>query len=343
GVDGVLVASMDGRSLESIPATPPLVDPSYAASDEFKSVVEHLKGQPGGIYQFYTRKTSSPSFVFALGLAPGTAGEVVFDLGALLKGANLHGGEAYILDGKSGQYLYATNASRYDQVFNPSQDPALAKVMTDLAAGTGGAAQADGSRILYTPFLNSYGLVEQIPESAFTAAPAPAEAGSPLERLQTPVSVAALVALAWVFLMFYTGLNLLMAPLKKARAVVLEALQNGKSINPEVVQRFGKDEVGQIVQAASDLLKKQETEKLELERDKEESIRQARALIENKNKEAQQVQQQADGVKRQLEDSQQQLGDKLKELEALKGMAEGLRGQTEQSKADNAKLRTQLA
>jgi signal transduction histidine kinase len=345
GVSGILVASLDGKNFHSIPAVPSLTDPSYGASDEFKSVLEHLKSEPGGIYQFYSQKFNNPSFVFALDLSTVSAGEVVFDLSVLFKNMNLHGGEAYILDGKSGQYLYATNPSRYGQTFNTTQTPALTKVQTDLTAQVAGISQGPNTTFVYTPFLNSYGLVEEIPQAAFAAAPAAksAEEGSPLEQLQTPVTLAAVVALAWVFLMFYVGLGLLLGPLKKARAAILAAVQNGKSIGPETLQQFGKDEVGQIVQAASELLRKLEAEKTELERDKEEAIRQARALIENKNKEAQQIQQQADGVKKNLEDTTQQLGDKLKELDALKGMAEGLRGQTEQSKADNAKLKTQVS
>jgi signal transduction histidine kinase len=347
GVSGILVASLDGKNFRSIPAIPTLADSSYGASDEFKSVLDHLKTQPGGIYQFYTSKFTDPSFVFALDLSAASAGEVVFDLSTLFKNMNLHGGEAYILDGKSGQYLYATNPSRYAQTFNTTQSPALTKVQTDLSAQTAGIAQGTTTTFIYTPFLNSYGLVEEIPQAAFNAPSAAGEKSgeeaSPLEQLQTPVTLAAVVALAWVFLMFYVGLGLLLKPLKKARAAILAAVQNGKSIGPETLGQFGKDEVGQIVQAASDLLQKLESEKTELERDKEEAIRQARALIENKNKEAQQIQQQADGVKKNLEDTTQQLNDKLKELDALKGMAEGLRGQTEQSKADNAKLKTQIS
>jgi signal transduction histidine kinase len=344
GVSGVLTASLDGKTLKSIPAAPSLVDPAYGTSDEFKSVLDHLKSQPGGIYQFYTQKFTNPSFIFALGLSPTSAGEVVFDLSSLFKGVNLHGGEAYILDGKSGQYLYATNPSRYGQTFNTAQSPALTKVQNDLTAQASGIAQSVNTTLIYTPFLNSYGVVEEIPQAAFNAVPAAkVEEGTPLEQLQTPVMLAAVVALGWVFLMFYAGLGMLLGPLKKARAAILAAVQNGKSIGPEVLVQFGKDEVGQIVQAASDLLKKLESEKTELERDKEEAIRQARALIENKNKEAQQIQQQAEGVKKNLEDATQQLNDKLKELEALKGMAEGLRGQSEQSKADNAKLKTQIS
>ncbi len=345
GVSGILVVSLDGKNLRSVPAVPSLTDLSYGSSDEFKSVLDHLKSEPGGIYQFYTSKFTNPSFVFALDLSAASAGEVVFDLSTLFKGMNLHGGEAYILDGKSGQYLYATNPSRYSQTFNTAQSPALTKVQTDLSAQTAGIAQGTTTTLIYTPFLNSYGLVEEIPQTAFTA-PAAARAEeetSPLEQLQTPVTLAAVVALAWVFLMFYVGLGLLLTPLKKARAAILAAVQSGKSIGPDTLGQFGKDEVGQIVQAASDLLKKLESEKTELERDKEEAIRQARALIENKNKEAQQIQQQADGVKKNLEDTTQQLNDKLKELDALKGMAEGLRGQTEQSKADNAKLKAQVS
>jgi signal transduction histidine kinase len=346
GVSGILVASLDGKNFRSIPAVPSLADPSYGASEEFKSVLDHLKTQPGGIYQFYTSKFTNPSFVFALDLSTASAGEVVFDLSTLFRNMNLHGGEAYILDGKSGQYLYATNPSRYAQTFNTTQSPALTKVQNDLSAQTAGIAQSTTTTLIYTPFLNSYGLVEEIPQAAFTTAPAGVkseEETSPLEQLQTPVTLAAVVALAWVFLMFYVGLGLLLKPLKKARAAILAAVQNGKSIGPETLGQFGKDEVGQIVQAASDLLQKLESEKTELERDKEEAIRQARALIENKNKEAQQVQQQTDGVKKNLEDTTQQLNDKLKELDALKGMAEGLRGQTEQSKADNAKLKAQVS
>ena len=327
GVSGVLTASLDGKTLKSIPAAPSLVDPAYGTSDEFKSVLDHLKSQPGGIYQFYTQKFTNPSFIFALGLSPTSAGEVVFDLSSLFKSVNLHGGEAYILDGKSGQYLYATNPSRYSQTFNTTQTPALTKVQTDLTAQASGIVQGANTTLIYTPFLNSYGVVEEIPQAAFNATPSATaskvEEGTPLEQLQTPVMLAAVVALGWVFLMFYAGLGMILGPLKKARAAILAAVQNGKSIGPEVLVQFGKDEVGQIVQAASDLLKKLESEKTELERDKEEAIRQARALIENKNKEAQQIQQQAEGVKKNLEDATQQLNDKLKELDALKGMAEG--------------------
>ncbi|MGH7740285.1 MAG: ATP-binding protein, partial [bacterium] len=304
-----------------------------------------LKSPASGIYQFYTQKFIDPSFVFALKLSPKAIGEVVFGLGALFKDVNLHGGEAYILDGKSGQYLFATNPARYNQTFNSDQTPALTKVQKDLQAQTAGIAEDGNQTLVYTPFVNSYGVVEEIPQAAFHAAStAPAEqAGSPLDELQTPVTLAAVVVLAWVFLMFYVGLGLLLGPLKKARAKILDATQSGKSMDPETLRQFGKDEVGQIVQAVSELLRKLETEKTELERDKEEAVRQARTLIDNKNKESQQIQQQAEGVKKNLEDTTQQLADKLKELDALKGMAEGLRGQTEQSKADNAKLKTQIS
>jgi signal transduction histidine kinase len=344
-VSGIIVASFDGKTVRSVPVTPFLTNPAYGSSDEFKSIVDHLKSQPGSTYQFYTRQLTNPSFVFALNLSPTALGEVVFNLGTLFKGLNLHGGQAYILEAKSGQYLYHTNPAALSQIFNSSQNPNLTKVQTDIEAQQAGTIQTGTSTLVYAPLFGSFGLVEEIPQAVLNppVQPAARESTNPLELLQTPVSLAAVVVLAWIFLMFYAGLSLILGPLKKAKSAILAAAQNGKPISSETLKQFGRDEVGQMVQAASDLLEKLEKEKAELERDKEEAIRQARALIENKNKEAQQIQQQADAVKKNLNDITQQLNDKLKELDALKAMSEGLRNQTEQSKADNAKLKTQIS
>jgi len=344
-VSGIIVASFDGKTVRSVPAAPPLTSPAYGSSDEFKSIVDHLKSQPGSTYQFYTRQLTSPSFVFALNLSPAALSEVVFNLGTLFKGLNLHGGQAYILEAKSGQYLYHTNPAVLSQIFNSSQSPNLTKVQTDIQAQQAGIAQTGTSTLVYAPLFGSFGLVEEIPQAVLTppVQPVARESTNPLELLQTPVSLTAVVVLAWIFLMFYAGLSLILGPLKKAKSAILAAAQSGKPISSETLKQFGRDEVGQMVQAASDLLEKLEKEKTELERDKEEAIRQARALIENKNKEAQQIQQQADAVKKNLNDITQQLNDKLKELDALKAMSEGLRNQTEQSKADNAKLKTQIS
>jgi signal transduction histidine kinase len=167
-----------------------------------------------------------------------------------------------------------------------------------------------------------------------------------LEDLRrNPMSIAAIASLLWIIFFGFALRGMVLSPLRKAGVAVLNAAHGSTPLTPEIVKRFGHDEVGQIVQASSILLQNLEEEKKKFAVEREQEFRKGQALVEQKTKEAENLvsaaQQQAQQLKQELNDKSQHLNDKLKELDALKGMSEGLRNQNEQAKSEIAKLKSQ--
>ena len=345
GVSGILVLSTSGKVEQTVPATPILADASYGASDEFQKAVSKLKESNGAPFQFYTQRLSYPAFVFAVQLSPNTVGEVVMNLGNFFREMDQNSGDLFLLDAGSGNYFFHSNPAKLQTPFNANQESWLAKIQTDLSNkqdGTSLNPPVSAAAYAYLGF-GKFGIVHVIPFSALQpAATAAASAPSaPLpnfpELFQTPMSLAVLVALAWVCIVGFLCLGGILAPVRKAGTLILNAAQGQGSLTEQSAKTFGGDEVGKIVQAAASLLSKLDQDRQQASQEKEEALRRARGQIDEKAKQAETLiadaQKQAQSVKGELNDKNQLLNDKLKELDAMKGMSEGLRTQSEQAES----------
>ena len=359
GVSGMVVISLDGKAVKTLPTTPALVDPAYGSSDEFKNIVNRFKEKPGQTYQFYTQRLGYPAFIFAIDLPNKTIVEAAFNLGQFFRPPDPKNGEIFLLDAGSGHYFYHSIPAKMSETFNPNQEPWLTKVQTDLTSQQSGSSLSPpNSAAVYAPLgLASFGVVRVVPFTLLqppspveTPTPKPSLANLP-EFIQTPTGmvlfIGAIVMLAWVFIVGAVFFGLILKPLRSANALILNAAEGKGQLTPEVLKKFGQDEVGQVVQASSMLIERMEKEKLDVLTEKEDALRKARAQIEEKTREAAgqvgAAQQQTQSVRNELNEKNQLLNDKLKELDALKGMSEGLRNQNEQSKTENAKLKGQIS
>ncbi len=362
GVQGLFVVSPTGKILKNLPATPPLADGQYASSDEFKTIQERLQAKPGQTYQFYTQRLNYPAFLFAQPLTDKSVAVAVFNLGHFfppLDPKDTKSGVYFILDASSGRYFFHSDPSKLSETFNPGNAPWLSKVSTDLNNQQAGSSLEPGvGAVVYAPLgFGKFGVVTQVPYSTVIP-PSPAAKPEPkptladlpqliLKWFYTPFGLAIVILWAWVWLMGSLFLSGILAPVRRASAVVLKAAQGEGSITPETLKAFGKDEVGQMVQAAAMLIQNLEQEKQKIEQEKNDSVRQMRSQMDEKAREStamvSSAQQTAQGAKSELAEKSQVLNDKLKELDALKAMSEGLRNQTEQSKNDTALLKGQLA
>ena len=354
GVSGILVMSTSGKVEKTIPATPVLAEPSYGTSDEFQKALSKLKENNGGIFQFYTQRLSYPAFVFAVQLNPGSIAEVVMNLGVFFREMDQNSGDIFLLDAGSGNYFFHSNPAKLQTPFNPNQEPWLTKVQTDLSNkqdGTSLNPPVAAAAYAYLGF-GKFGIVHVIPFSALQppssapAAPAKAELDFPA-LFQTPMSLAILVALAWVCIVGFMALSGILAPLRKARTLVLNAAQGQGSLSEQSAKTFGGDEVGKMVQAAASLMAKLDQDRQQSAQEQEEALRRAKAQADEKARQSDalvtEAQKQAQSAKTELNEKNQLLNDKLKELDAMKGMTEGLRAQTEQAKAEGAKLKGQVS
>lgn len=355
GVSGIVVLSREGRIERTMPSAPPLItDPAYGASDEFQSTAAKLRENGGKPYLFYTQKLGYPAFVFAATLNSQSIAEAVVSLSNFFRNMDANSGDIFLLEAGSGTYFYHTNPAKLGTAFNPGQEGWQAKIQTDLSNKQGGSSfNPDQTSAVYASLgFGKFGIVHTFPSSilqpggsAPVAAKRPSLENLP-ELLQTPMSLAFLIALGWIFIFGSICLGMILAPLRKASAAVLNAAQGHGALTAETARRFGKDEVGQMVQAASVLMEKLEKDKQQAAQEKEEALRRGKADVESKNKEAANqvasAQQQAQAARNELNEKNQLLNDKLRELDALKSMSEGLRNQTEQSKAENAKLKGQI-
>jgi len=354
GVRGLAVFSRKGVLGKSFPAAQPPLEATYGVTEEFQKALPEIERKNPYIY--FPQSLGYPALLFVVPLGPEGAAVLVFDFGHFFKGVDLRGGEIFILGTGTGNYFYHSDPSQLSASFNPSQDAWLSKIRSDLAAGQAGSAFRPGSSsAAYAPvaFAGS-GIVHLIPSSALASA-APAAptktglAGLP-DLLQSSqgmtIVIAIAAALGMVFLLGSLFSGSITSPVKKAAEVVLAAANGSGSLGAETVRRFGNDEVGKMVQAASSLLEKLSKDRQAAATEKEESLRKARSQVEEKTKEAEKdvatAQQQAQSIRNELNEKNQVLNDKLRELDALKGMSEGLRGQNEQAKSENAKLRGQI-
>lgn|GEM_PF-1333252 len=362
GVQGLFVVSSAGKILHNLPTTPVLADPSYATSDEFKNIQDRFQAKPSETYQFYTQRLGYPAFLFAQFLNNKSVAIAVFNLGhffPFIEPTDTKSGVYFILDAVSGRFFYHSIPSKLSETFNPNNEPWLAKVTNDLTVQQSGSSLNPGvGAIIYAPLgIAKLGVVNQVPYSTVAPPPAsPKPAAAPtvnelpqliLKWFYTPYGLAILICIALVFLGGFFFLGGMLAPLRKANTVILNAAQGHGSIPPETLKAFGSDEVGQIVQAASMLMQNLEGEKQQIQQEKDETLKQFRTQMDEKAREAtaqvSSAQQVAQSTKNELAEKTQILNDKLKELDALKAMSEGLRNQSEQAKTENAQLKGQVS
>lgn len=357
GVSGVAVFSADGKLLKTVPATAQLADPSYGSSDEFKNMMSKFKDNGGQTYLFYTRHLSFPAFVFSVPLDSTTVAQAVLNLSTFFGSADPRGGEISLMDADSGQFFYNSNPAKMQAVFNPGQDPWLAKIQQALAAKQSGWDSNPPNEVaVYTSIgLKSFGIVRLVPLAALQPSKATAQPKSPLDALPEMIGsptgmtllITAAACLGWIFVMGSMAFGMILTPLRKASALVLNAAKGISTLTPETAKKYGSDEVGQMVQASALMLQKLQEDKQHAAQEIEETLKKGRAELDAKNREAanqvSSAQQQAQSAKSELNGLNQQLNDKLKELDAMKAMSEGLRNQAEQAKAEIGKLKSQVA
>ncbi len=359
GLAGVAVLSMDGKLQKTIPATAQLADPSYGSSEEFQKMISKFKDNGGKTDLFYTQRLNYPAFIFSIPLDSKSVVQAVLNLSYFFRDIDPKSGEIFLLDADSGQYFYHSNPAKLQTAFNPNQEAWLTHVQQALMGKLSGSElNPPLSAAIYSYVgLKAFGIVHVVPFSVLQP-PSPVSAPvahSGVQRLQEIVQaptgfmigIAAVASLGWILLVGSLCLGMILKPLRKASALVLNAAQGNAELSAQSAKAFGNDEVGQMVQAASLLLQKLEEDKQQANQEKEEALRRGRAEVEAKSKEAANqvaaAQQQATAAKNEANEKNQQLNDKLKELDALKGMSEGLRNQTDQAKAEIAKLKGQAA
>ncbi|HTC21164.1 MAG TPA: hypothetical protein VK859_09970, partial [bacterium] len=359
GLEGVAVFTMDGKLQKTIPATAQLADPGYGSSDEFQKMISKFKENDGKTDLFFTQRLSYPAFIFSIPLNSKTLVQAVLNLSYFFRAIDPKSGEIFLLDADSGQYFYHSNPAKLQTAFNPNQEAWLNKVQDALKGKQSGSElNPPVSAAIYSYLgLKAFGLVHIVP---FSVLQPPSPVSTPLahsglqriqEIVQAPtgfmVGAAALGSLGWILLVGSLCLGMILKPLRKASALVLNAAQGKAELTAQSVKAFGTDEVGQVVQASAMLMQKLEQDRQQAAQEKEEALRRGRMEVEAKSKEAANqvaaAQQAATTSKNEANDKNQQLNDKLKELDALKGMSEGLRNQTDQAKAEIAKLKGQVA
>jgi signal transduction histidine kinase len=358
GLSGVGILSTDGNLIKTVPSTAIVADPNYGTSDDFKNMLKKFKDEGGKTHLFYTQRIGYPAFIFAVPLNSRSIVQAVLNLNELFKPSAAQGGEIFLLNGDSGQYLYHSSAAKLQMPFNPNHEKWLTQAQADLVAQKAGfQASEDGSLVaVYSPLgINSFGIVRLIPASMVKSAkPAvSAQPKSPVEAVQeyfqTPNGMKILIALAavlgWILIFGSLCFGMIMGPLRKASKLVLNAASGQSNLTTQSARAFGGDEVAQMVQASAALLQKLEEDRKQAEEEKEEALRRARSEVDAKNKDAAgqvaSAQQQAQAAKNELNDKNQRLNDKLKELDAMKSMSEGLRNQAEQARAEIGRLKSE--
>lgn len=360
GLECVAVFTFDGKRVKSFPATTPLADTAYGTSDEFKKIVTKFQESPGKEDLFYTTRFNFPAFVFSVALDGKTMVQAVMNLSRFFQNTDPYHGEMTFLDGESGQIFYDSITTKNQTIFNPTQDPFLDKILKSLQAKQSGSDTNPPAlaAVWNSIGIKSFGLIHTIPfevtQPKITNTEKPKDEAQGLDRIfqvaQSDTGHYVLFALVgllgWILIMGFVGFGMILGPLKKAGNVVLKAAQGQGDLTPQTVQSFGKDEVGQMVKAASALMQKLEGDRQTANQEKEEAIRRARSEADAKAREAAtqvaSAQQTASAARNDANEKNQQLNDKLKELDALKAMSEGLRNQTEQAKAEIAKLKGQV-
>jgi len=359
GLEGVAVLSMDGKLQKTIPATAQLADPTYGSSEEFQKMISKFKENGGKTDLFYTQRLNYPAFIFSIPLDSHTLVQAVLNLSYFFRAIDPKSGEIFLLDADSGQYFYHSNPAKLQTAFNPNQETWLTHVQQALIGKQSGSElNPPTSAAVYSYVgLKAFGIVHIVP---FSILQPPSPVSTPIthsgvqrlqEIIQDPtgflIGVAAVASLGWILLVGSLCLGMILKPLRKASALVLNAAQGNAEISAQSAKAYGNDEVGQMVQSASLLLQKLEQDRQQAAQETEEALRRGRTEVEAKSKEAANqvaaAQQQANAAKNEANEKNQQLNDKLKELDALKSMSEGLRGQTEQAKTEIAKLKGQAA
>lgn len=357
GLECVVVYTYDGKKLKSIPANVQLADTSYGSSDEFKKIVTKFQENPGREDLFYTTRFNFPAFVFSVSLDGKTMVQAIMNLSRFFQNTDPYNGEMIFLDGDTGQIFYDSIMSKNQTAFNPTQDPWLDKIQQSLKAKQSGRDTNPPSlaAVWNALGIKSFGLIHTVPFSALqpknTAAPK-SQGPEGFERvLQSDtgkvVGIAAVGLIGFGLILGMVFSSIIFSSLKKATATVLKAAQGQGELTPQIAQSFGKDDVGQMVQAAASLMQKLQNDRQTANQEKEDAIRRAKSEADAKSREAANqvaaAQQAASSARNDANDKNQQLNDKLKELDALKSMSEGLRNQTEQAKAEIGKLKAQVS
>jgi signal transduction histidine kinase len=330
GVAGAVVVNAEGKSERVVPATLALVDSHYGSNPEFQKIVSKFKENQNKNYQFYTNRLGYPAFVFAVPLAKGSFAEVVLKVANFFKGIGSNG-PYFILEAGSGQFLYHSDNSKLNTLFNPQHEPWLSKVQDDLSAQKSGVSPNGNSSAAAYGYLGfgKFGVVHTF--STIVAAPAATKLSSNglPESVFTPMSLGFVLALALLFIGAGIASRILAAPFRRVINVILAAAEDSATLTPEIVKSFGNDVAGQIVQALALY---------------NENIQHSKtAAVQNLTDQINNIQKQTRQYEMEVQEKNQQLTDKLRELGALKGMTEGLRNQSEQAKNENARLKSELA
>ncbi len=351
GVSAVFQVTEEGAVESVLPPGSPVVDASYASTEEFKNVKERLFTEGRNPYQFFTERTGYPAFIFTAPSPSRSIVGAVLDLSSFFAGLDLKGGDVFLLEAGSGRFFYHSDKAKLKETFNPQQEPWLARVQEDLKNKQAGR-QVNGqvAAAAYQPLgIQAFGLVQVVPyASVLPPPPPPKDLQTRLQEiLLTPLALSLVVALAWVLLVGALRMKSFLKPLQDALAVVQRAGGGGAAITDEDLRKLGSDEPGRIVAATAQWVQRLETERNAQVQERDEELRRTKnnltINLEGKTKELGTAAQQMTTLKTELEQANQRLTDKVKELEAMKGMADGLRGQTEQSKAENSKLKSQVA
>lgn len=331
GLTGVIILSREGKVARKFGSG--IADDSYAKNSEFQKVLDKFKENGNKTYQFYTPRLGYPAFIFATPIGGTYFVETALKLSHFFEGMENQKGEYAILEAGSGKYLYHSNPSKVLTSFNPGSEAWLNQVQADLSAQKSGtASQPNAGAAGYGYLFSKLGVLHIVPMTAGVAVQAPiAKAPEPPELVDlvyTPMGLAFLIALVWLFLAAGTASSIILAPLHRAAQMVHAAADDSSTLTPEIAQSFGSGDIGQMVQAVVYLNERSQ--------DKDASVKHATEQLDT-------VQQQSRKVQTELQEKTQMLNDKLKELDALKAMGDGLRSQSEQAKEENARLKGQLS
>ncbi len=245
GLEGVAVLSMDGKLQKTIPATAQLADPTYGSSEEFQKMISKFKENGGKTDLFYTQRLNYPAFIFSIPLDSHTLVQAVLNLSYFFRAIDPKSGEIFLLDADSGQYFYHSNPAKLQTAFNPNQETWLTHVQQALIGKQSGSElNPPTSAAVYSYVgLKAFGIVHIVP---FSILQPPSPVSTPIthsgvqrlqEIIQDPtgflIGVAAVASLGWILLVGSLCLGMILKPLRKASALVLNAAQgNGGNFRP---------------------------------------------------------------------------------------------------------------
>ena len=253
GLTGVVILSREGKIARKL--DPTIADDNYVKNPEFQKVLDKFKENGNKPYKFYTNRLGYPAFIFATPIGGAYFVETAMRLSHFFEGMENQKGEFAILEAGSGKYLYHSNASKVLTAFNPGSESWLNQVQTDLSAQKSGVqSNPSVGAVGYGYLFDKVGVVHIVPMTAGMAvAPAPVTKGPEppelVDLVYTPMGLAFLIALVWLFLAAGTASAIILAPLRRAAHVVHAAADDSSTLTPEIVQSFGSGDIGQMVQA----------------------------------------------------------------------------------------------